>query len=144
MGSPDAGDAYLDAVFISTHKLIVGPGTPGLLIARRDLFTNRVPVVPGGGTVSFVNPEEHGYLDDVEHREEGGTPEIVGSIRAGAILQLDPKPHLIGDEMTRLDCVRIEPQRGGDRALAERGNGEIILLKCVRSHGEKYPDGAGG
>jgi hypothetical protein len=80
--------AYKDAVFISPHKLIGGPGTPGVLIARRELFTNAVPSVPGGGTVAFVNPSEHRYYDDIEHREEGGTPAIVESIRAGLVFKL--------------------------------------------------------
>jgi selenocysteine lyase/cysteine desulfurase len=87
----DASEAdldTLDAVFISTHKLIGGPGTPGVLVARRDLFRNRVPTVVGGGTVAYVNQEEHRYLDDVEHREEAGTPDIVGAIRAGLVFQL--------------------------------------------------------
>ncbi len=88
MGDADATTGYLDAVFISPHKLIGGPGTPGLLVARRELFTNRVPDVPGGGTVSFVNQLEHGFLPEIEHREEGGTPDIIGSIRAGLIFQL--------------------------------------------------------
>jgi selenocysteine lyase/cysteine desulfurase len=77
-----------DAVFISPHKFIGGPGTPGVLVARRELFTNRVPSMPGGGTVQYVNPVEHVYLSDVEHREEGGTPAIVESIRAGLVFQL--------------------------------------------------------
>lgn len=88
MGSPGHSDTYYDAVFVSPHKLIGGPGTPGLLVARRELFENRVPVVPGGGTVAYVNPDSHDYLEDVEHREEGGTPAIVESIRAGLVFQL--------------------------------------------------------
>ena len=80
--------AYKDAVFISPHKMIGGPGTPGVLIARRDLFTNRVPAVPGGGTVAYVNADEHRYLSDIEHREEGGTPAIVESIRCGLVFKL--------------------------------------------------------
>ncbi|TAL08356.1 MAG: aminotransferase class V-fold PLP-dependent enzyme [Chloroflexota bacterium] len=84
----DAELDYKDAVFISPHKFIGGPGTPGILAARRDLFTNRVPTVPGGGTVAYVNPTEHVYLADPEHREEGGTPAIVESIRAGLVFQL--------------------------------------------------------
>ncbi len=80
--------AHKDAVFVSPHKLIGGPGTPGVLAVRRELVTNRVPTVPGGGTVAYVNPEEHVYLDDVVMREEGGTPDIVGSIRAGLVFQL--------------------------------------------------------
>ncbi len=88
MGSAEDGPGYLDAIFVSPHKLIGGPGTPGLLVARKALFTNRVPDVPGGGTVAYVNNEDHDYLPDIEHREEGGTPDIVGSIRTGLIFQL--------------------------------------------------------
>jgi selenocysteine lyase/cysteine desulfurase len=80
--------AYKDAIFLSPHKFIGGPGTPGILIAKRALFKNQVPAVPGGGTVAYVNPQEHRYLDDPEHREEGGTPDILGSIRAGLVFQL--------------------------------------------------------
>lgn len=80
--------AYYDAVFISPHKFIGGPGTPGVLAVRRDLVRNAVPVVPGGGTVAYVNHLEHQYLDDAERREEGGTPAIVESIRAGLVFQL--------------------------------------------------------
>ena len=80
--------AHKDAVFVSPHKFVGGPGTPGVLVARRELLANRVPVVAGGGTVTFVNPTEHHYLADPEHREEGGTPAIVESIRAGLVFQL--------------------------------------------------------
>lgn len=80
--------AYKDAIFISPHKMIGGPGTPGVLVARKDLMHNRVPTVPGGGTVAYVNENEHIYLDDPEHREEGGTPAIIESIRAGLVFKL--------------------------------------------------------
>ena len=88
MDPPGDPLAYKDAVFISPHKFIGGPGTPGVLVARRDLFRNSVPGMPGGGTVAYVNPFEHVYLSDIEHREEGGTPAIVESIRAGLVFQL--------------------------------------------------------
>ncbi len=87
----DGTEAHLDhkdAVFVSPHKLVGGPGTPGLLIARRALFSNRVPTVPGGGTVAYVNADQHRYLDRIEEREEGGTPDILGAIRAGLVFQL--------------------------------------------------------
>jgi selenocysteine lyase/cysteine desulfurase len=80
--------AYHDAIFISPHKFIGGPGTPGVLVARRELFQNSVPGTPGGGTVAYVNPTEHRYLSQIEHREEGGTPAIVESIRAGLVFAL--------------------------------------------------------
>lgn len=85
---PDAELDTKDAVVISPHKFIGGPGTPGVLVARRALFRNRVPTAPGGGTVLYVNPLEHVYLADPEHREEGGTPAIVESIRAGLVFAL--------------------------------------------------------
>ncbi len=85
---PDGHLLYKDAVFLSPHKFIGGPGTPGLLVAKRHLFKNSVPTAPGGGTVAYVNPQEHRYLSDPVHREEGGTPAILGSIRAGLVFQL--------------------------------------------------------
>jgi selenocysteine lyase/cysteine desulfurase len=80
--------AYKDAIFLSPHKFVGGPGTPGVLVVRRELLRNRVPTVPGGGTVDFVNAYEHHYLTDPAHREEGGTPAIIESIRAGLVFQL--------------------------------------------------------
>jgi selenocysteine lyase/cysteine desulfurase len=80
--------AYKDAIFLSPHKFVGGPGTPGVLVVHRHLLTNRVPDVVGGGTVAYVNPTEHRYLDDPVHREEGGTPAIIESIRAGLVFQL--------------------------------------------------------
>ena len=85
---PDHPLAYKDAIFLSPHKFVGGPGTPGVLVVHRHLLTNRVPDVVGGGTVAYVNPTEHRYLEDPVHREEGGTPAIIESIRAGLVFQL--------------------------------------------------------
>ena len=88
-GSPGAGPAaYKDAIFLSPHKFIGGPPPRVSSSSVARLATNRVPDVPGGGTVAFVNPSEHRYLDDPAHREEGGTPAIIESIRAGLVFQL--------------------------------------------------------
>jgi len=96
----EGGDpsAYKDAVFISPHKFIGGPGTPGVLVVKKDVLKNRVPAVPGGGTVAYVNPVEHRYIEDPEHREEGGTPAIIESIRAGLVFQLK---EAVGEEVIR-------------------------------------------
>ena len=85
--APGAGD-YKDAIFLSPHKFVGGPQTPGVLVVRRDLVQNAVPSEPGGGTVLFVDPAGHQYLDDPVAREEGGTPAIVESIRAGLVFAL--------------------------------------------------------
>jgi selenocysteine lyase/cysteine desulfurase len=92
--------AYKDAVFLSPHKFVGGPGTPGVLVVRRELLRNRVPTVPGGGTVDYVNPYDHHYLTDPAHREEGGTPAIVESIRAGLVFGLK---QAVGADVIR-DC----------------------------------------
>jgi selenocysteine lyase/cysteine desulfurase len=80
--------AYKDAVFLSPHKFPGGPGTPGVLVVRKELVRNPVPTVPGGGTITYVHAAGQHYLDDAAHREEGGTPAIVESIRAGLVFQL--------------------------------------------------------
>ncbi len=82
------GTAPIDAVFLSPHKFVGGPGTPGVLVAKRHLFRNRVPAIVGGGTVSYVTPVDHVYVSDVERREEAGTPAIVEAIRAGLVFSL--------------------------------------------------------
>lgn len=84
---PDVDD-HKDAVFLSPHKFPGGPQTPGVLVVRRELVRNSVPTVPGGGTVAFVDPVGHRYLDDPVAREEGGTPAIIESIRAGLVFGL--------------------------------------------------------
>jgi len=107
---PDADLDTKDAVVLSPHKFIGGPGTPGVLIARRDLFRNRVPTAPGGGTVLYVNQSEHIYLADAEHREEGGTPAIVESIRAGLVFALK--------EAVGVDAIRGREEEFIERAIA--------------------------
>ncbi len=100
--APDRADgelAYKDAVFVSPHKFIGGPGTPGVLVVKRSLLRNTVPSVPGGGTVLFVTPSRHSYHPDPEIREEGGTPGIVESIRAGIAFTL--KDAVGSDEICR-------------------------------------------
>ncbi|MBM6399177.1 aminotransferase class V-fold PLP-dependent enzyme [Phycicoccus sonneratiae] len=111
MTAPAGGDplSYKDALFLSPHKFIGGPSTPGLLVARRELFANRVPVTPGGGTVAYVNPEDHAYLPDPAHREEGGTPAIIESVRAGLVFQLK--------EAVGVETIRAREERFLERAV---------------------------
>jgi selenocysteine lyase/cysteine desulfurase len=118
-----AGDpqAYKDAVFISPHKFLGGPGTPGVLVVRCELVRNRVPTVPGGGTVTYVNPDAHRYLDDPVHREEGGTPAIVDSIRAGLVFQLK--------QAVGVDVIRRQEERFLRRAVRSwKANPNIEIL----------------
>ena len=83
-------DAPLDAVFFSPHKFIGGPGSSGVLAVKRQLLNNTVPSQIGGGTVRYVTPDWHEWHPEPEHREEGGTPGIIESIR-GAMAISVPK-----------------------------------------------------
>ncbi|KZL17421.1 aminotransferase class V-fold PLP-dependent enzyme [Pseudovibrio sp. WM33] len=84
----EQGDSTKDAIFLSPHKFVGGPGTPGVLIVNNAILQNRVPAMPGGGTVLYVTPEDHRYVANAERREEGGTPAIIESVRAGLVFKL--------------------------------------------------------
>lgn len=86
---PEEKDAYLDAIFFSPHKFLGGPGSSGVLIFNKKLYKNMVPDNPGGGTVSYTNPwGDHDYFDDVETREDGGTPAFLQTIKIALSIQL--------------------------------------------------------
>lgn len=89
---PPAPDAYLDAIFFSPHKFLGGPGTSGVLLFNKNLYKNNVPDCPGGGTVSWTNPwGEHKYIDNIEDREDGGTPGFLQVIKTALAIQLKDK-----------------------------------------------------
>ncbi|WP_256752879.1 aminotransferase class V-fold PLP-dependent enzyme [Mesorhizobium sp. Mes31] len=75
-------DAEIDAIVVSPHKFLGGPGASGVLVVRQDAVVSVKPTWPGGGTVKFVSPSGHDYSDSVEVREEAGTPNVIGDIRA--------------------------------------------------------------
>jgi selenocysteine lyase/cysteine desulfurase len=82
-------ESYLDAIFFSPHKFLGGPGTSGVLIFNKNLYKNNVPDCPGGGTVSWTNPwGEHKYIDNIEDREDGGTPGFLQVIKTALAIQL--------------------------------------------------------
>ena len=79
----DMGAHDMDAIVVSPHKFAGGPGASGVLVVRKGAVRLTRPSQPGGGTVAFVSPWRHDYLDDLVAREEAGTPGIIGDIRAG-------------------------------------------------------------
>lgn len=86
---PKEEGEHLDAIFFSPHKFLGGPGSSGVLIFNKKLYKNLVPDNPGGGTVSYTNPwGDHDYFDDVETREDGGTPAFLQTIRIALSIQL--------------------------------------------------------
>jgi selenocysteine lyase/cysteine desulfurase len=86
---PENEDEALDAIFFSPHKFLGGPGSSGVLIFNNKLYKNMVPDCPGGGTVSWTNPwGEHKYIDNIEDREDGGTPGFLQAIKTALAIKL--------------------------------------------------------
>jgi selenocysteine lyase/cysteine desulfurase len=105
----------LDAIYFSPHKFLGGPGTPGVLVFDTALYHNRVPDQPGGGTVSWTNPwKGHRFLDDIEAREDGGTPSFLQTIKAAL-------------------AVELKEQMGVEAILAREHELLPILLRKLRS-----------
>ncbi|MFN2287294.1 MAG: aminotransferase class V-fold PLP-dependent enzyme [Chromatocurvus sp.] len=135
------GTHNMDAIFLSPHKFIGGPGTPGILAVKSTLLRNRVPAVVGGGTVSYVTADHHRFIDAPERREEGGTPAIVESIRAGLVFRLQ---QAVGTEtieaiehrriLTALDRLSAVP---GIDILGGTDAARLSILSFRLLHGER-------
>lgn len=105
-------DEFLDAIYFSPHKFLGGPGTSGVLVFNKRLYHNRVPDNPGGGTVDWTNPwGGHKYFDDIEAREDGGTPGFTQAIRTAL-------------------CIRLKEAMGVERML--RREHELLELVWAR------------
>jgi len=79
----------LDAIYFSPHKFLGGPGSSGVLIFNSDLYKAHTPDQPGGGTVDWTNAwGEYKYLEDIEAREDGGTPGFLQAIRTALAIEL--------------------------------------------------------
>ncbi|XP_071826098.1 uncharacterized protein [Apostichopus japonicus] len=125
----DNGENYSkDAVYLSPHKFVGGVGTPGILIAKKHVFLNEVPDNVGGGTVVYVTRETHHYSTDIEEREEGGTPAIVESIRAGLTFKLKDSigTEIIEEREEELTRLAFERWKGGPT--------NIIILGSSRAN----------
>lgn len=86
---PAEEGAHLDAIYFSPHKFLGGPGTSGILVFNKNLYHNNIPDNPGGGTVDWTNPwGQHKYLDNIEAREDGGTPPFLQTIRVAFCIKL--------------------------------------------------------
>ncbi len=86
---PDDPLRHLDAIYFSPHKFLGGPGSTGILVFDPKLYTNRVPDNPGGGTVDWTNPwGGHKFIDEIESREDGGTPAFLQTIKVALACQL--------------------------------------------------------
>lgn len=121
----------LDAIVISTHKFLGGPEGSGVLVANRALFRTHTPERPGGGTVEYVAAFDRfsvDYTSRLAEREEGGTPDILGDVRAGLAFlvkeMLGPAEiraheidlaHRAVTRLARHPRIRVYGPAGGDR-----------------------------
>ncbi|MCB0524349.1 MAG: aminotransferase class V-fold PLP-dependent enzyme [Lewinellaceae bacterium] len=86
---PENEMQHLDALYFSPHKFLGGPGTTGILVFDPSLYHNRIPDHPGGGTVDWTNPwGEHKYIDEIEAREDGGTPAFLQTMKVALCVKL--------------------------------------------------------
>ena len=82
-------DISLDAVFISPHKFVGGPGANGILVFNKRCYHAELPPsVAGGGTVDYVGPQDHDFIKDIETRENAGTPGILQTLKAALVFQI--------------------------------------------------------
>jgi hypothetical protein len=114
---PTDPESYLDAIFFSPHKFLGGPGTSGVLVFNSALYQNTIPDNPGGGTVAWTNPwGVHKYIDNIEDREDGGTPGFLQVIKTALAIQLKDKmgvDNIMAREHEILDYVfaQLAPQK---------------------------------
>ena len=82
-------DYSLDAIFISPHKFLGGPGTCGILVFRDQLYHSELPpTVGGGGTVDYVGVSNHDFITDIEEREKAGTPGVLQMMKAALAFEV--------------------------------------------------------
>ena len=111
---PDKDEQHLDAIYFSPHKFLGGPGAAGVLVFCKSLYHNTIPDNPGGGTVDWTNPwGKHKYLDDIEMREDGGTPSFLQTIKTAL-------------------CIKLKDEIGTEQMLAREEEQLEILWKGLK------------
>jgi len=137
---PGCCSGDLDAIYFSFHKFLGGPGTPGVLIFNKKLYKNRIPDQPGGGTLLYSNPwKVHEYIDDIEQREDGGTPPILQGIKAGMCIVLKEEMGVEKmlqreEEMLGLIFERMEKIAGIEILGASRRRLGVISFTVKHTH----------
>lgn len=115
---PENKNQQLDAIYFSPHKFLGGPGSSGILVFHPSLYKNEIPDDPGGGTVNWTNPwGEHKFIEEIEAREDGGTPPFLQTIRAALAIRLKEKMGVENmlareEELMNLIMPRLEKING--------------------------------
>ncbi|OED46135.1 aminotransferase class V [Rhodobacteraceae bacterium (ex Bugula neritina AB1)] len=122
-----APDCRKDAAVVSPHKFPGGPGATGVLILRDEAVVSHVPTWPGGGTVTFVSPWKHHYTGSLAAREEAGTPNVVGDIRAALAF-------VVKDEITQDFISKREAEMNKMAIESWSQNRQLVLLGTQHEH----------
>lgn len=123
------GGIAIDAIAVSPHKFTGGPGASGLLVLRRDACASTTPTFPGGGTVAFVSPQGHRYSQDIVAREEAGTPNVPGDLRAALAFAVKAA---IGADFTAERLADLAAR--GDAALRAAPGIELLATPQGAAH----------
>jgi selenocysteine lyase/cysteine desulfurase len=117
-------DPSLDAIFISPHKFIGGPGSSGVLVFNERIYSRHLPpTVGGGGTVEYVSPEAQDYVADVEERERSGTPGVIQIMKAGLVFLIKDAVGTETIEAREHELLQRAFERwGGNRRIEILGN----------------------
>jgi selenocysteine lyase/cysteine desulfurase len=122
---PDDSMEKLDAIYFSPHKFLGGPGTSGVLIFDSKLYTIKSPDQPGGGTVDWTNPwGGYKFVDNIEVREDGGTPGFLQAIKTSLVLQLKDK----------MNIKKMQQREKHLAAIAFRELKSIPILHILAGH----------
>ncbi len=120
-------DARKDAIVVSPHKFPGGPGASGVLVVNQSVVQRRCPSWPGGGTVSFVSPWRHDYSENLSTREEAGTPNVIGDIRAALAF-------IVKDVVGTDEIARREAQYNQMALDGWKDNPNLTLLGMENAH----------
>jgi len=137
----ERADDWLDAVVLSPHKFLGGPGSPGLLLFHKSLYHLNSPTTAGGGTVSYVSHTQHRYYDDIEVREDAGTPAIVQKLRAALAFRVKEQVGVETIERRERDLIAVALPRlaaiDGVRVLGNLSAPRLAVASFLVASGGK-------
>lgn len=143
MNPPGDGDASIDAIFISPHKFLGGPGSSGVLVFNKRIYNERLaPTVAAGGTVDYVGPIDHDFIHDIEEREKAGTPGVLQTLKAALVFSI--KQQLGAGTIEAREHELLTRALGRWKAnprIEVLGNQDPSCRICIVSFNIKEPNG---
>jgi selenocysteine lyase/cysteine desulfurase len=138
-----AGDATLDAIFISPHKFLGGPGSTGVLVFNESLYHSELPPsVSAGGTVDYVGPTSQDFIRDIEGREKPGTPGVLQILKAGLAFEIKDRIGVAAIERREKELLqRVFARWQANPQIEILGNPDPDLRVSIISFNLKDPQG---